>query len=177
MSANFAPSTAFTGSRTLTTAQFNIVGTIAQYLAQFWQHHILVGCAAGADLAVRQAVPSALVFRASNYPQMPRKVALVRRSIAMVHTLSTAPAPRQLLAFPAAPCPAGIVPANRWQSGFTPSGTWSTAALAAGLGVPVTVFFVPPAQLPAWAGSWLPVTVAGYTGYQYQPAATQTALF
>jgi hypothetical protein len=127
---------------------------------------VLVGCAAGADALVRAACPDAQVFSAARmFPDLPFRAALVNRSVALVWALVTRAG--RLVAFAGGPCPAYIFPARKWESGMPPSGTWSTLALAAGMGLPVVVFWCAPgpAALPAWPGwSWSPVTAGPFAG-------------
>ena len=71
----------------------------------------------------------------------------------------------QVVGFPAGPCPPACKPRRSFQGGG--SGTWGTLALAAGLGLPVVVFWggSGPVQLPPW-GHWQAVFVAGQLGWQ-----------
>ena len=96
---------------------------------------------------VLAAAPAALVF----CPSFSGPGALPARACRLVRAAGS------VLAFPAAACPAGIVPARSWRSGSPPSGCWSEIALAVGLGLPVVVVGVAvgSAALPAWpGGSW-----------------------
>ena len=113
---------------------------------------VLVGDAAGADALVRAALPTARVFAAAGS----QRAELVARSVRLVRAVAAAPAPRWLVALAGGPCPAGITPAAQWRSGRSASGTWSSAALAAGLGVPLLVVWCAPGAvaLPAWTGDW-----------------------
>lgn len=109
---------------------------------------VFVGCAGGVDAAVRSSVPGARVFRASSFSGGSFSSRLVRRSCAFVGALASLPSPL-LVSFPAGPCPAGCVPGASWVS--CGSGSWSSAALAAGCGVPVLLFL----------GSWRPSSWPG----------------
>lgn len=115
---------------------------------------VLVGCAAGVDGVVRAAVPTARVFRASAFAWqgLTWSAALALRSAAMVRELA-ASGPAALLVWPGRACPAGLRPGPAWRSGFG-SGSWATAALAAGLGVSVFVFLPAGVQPPAAWGAW-----------------------
>jgi len=114
---------------------------------------VAVGCAAGLDSLVRSACPSAQVFRASS----PRPGALVARSVSLVKAVAGSGSGSGLVVFPGCSCPSGLVPSAHSSRCFCGlgSGSWATAALAAGLGVPVVVFGVSASQLPASWGSWV----------------------
>ena len=77
-------------------------------------------------------------------------------------------------------CPASVRPASRWASGG--SGSWSSLALAAGLGLPVFVFWCgsgPPALPAAW-GAWSLVAAGPFSGawcLSPSPPAQQLPLF
>ncbi len=155
----------FSGSRSLSGQPFAQVRALATF-AQAAGASVLTGCAPGADAAARLGAPSAHVFSVQAFPGIPPAARFARRSIAFAQALAASPAP-VLLAFPAASCPVGLVPSSKPHhcfSGFG-SGTWATAALVAGLGVPVFVFFprrlhVPPHR---WGG-WLAVTSGTLAG-------------
>lgn len=164
----------FTGSR-------NFSSNYAQFIAPVVHHYqaagqpIAAGCANGADKIVRQAAPSAQVFMASNYLG-PAPARLAKRSAAMVRAVSQSQNPL-IVGFTISPCPAAVRPRGSFFGGG--SGTWGTLALAAGLGLPIIVFW--PAitwqpTLPAW-GNWQPVVVAGQIGFSLHPAGTQAPLF
>jgi len=170
----------FTGGRLLPPRFASLVGQVAASVVASGRRPA-VGCASGADLAVRQAAPGALVFKAANNSAP----ALVQRSQAMVKAVaaSAATGPGALVfGFPAGPCPSGIAPATRWRSGRTPSGTWSTLAFATGLGLPVVVFWCGQSapRLPRWrSGVWRVAVVAGVStqAWRWHPAAVQARLF
>jgi hypothetical protein len=141
----------FSGSRRLSADWAPLVGALVGSLPA--SAGVLVGDAAGADALVRQAAPAARVFVAASFVP----AALVARSVALVQALERQPAPRWLVVLPGCPCPSGILPAAVWRSGSPASGSWSAAALAAGLGIPVLVVGAP--SLPAWrGGAWSPVS-------------------
>jgi hypothetical protein len=127
----------FSGSRSV----------VPEFLASLFplvSGEVFVGCAAGVDAVVRGAFPAARVFRVSGSGRW----AFVARSVSFVRSLSAAGG--VLFSFPSGACPAGVVPASRWVSGSSPSGSWSSLALALGLGVPCLVWLpsavVPPAS-------------------------------
>jgi hypothetical protein len=133
---------------------------------------VAVGCQAGADAQVRDAwcstfdgvpweVPPILVFSWRFYPASSFVGSLARRSVALVRFVASSGPGAEFVAFPSVPCPAGLVPDSRPERCFTGygNGTWAACALAAGLGLPVSVSRLwdsgehPP--LPAWpGGSW-----------------------
>lgn len=65
-----------------------------------------------------------------------------------------------LFSFPGRSCPAGLVPVAESRSAFGGfgSGSWSSASLAVGLGVPVCLWLPEPLSVP---GSWGFVPVGG----------------
>ncbi|MCP4283907.1 MAG: hypothetical protein GY792_05585 [Gammaproteobacteria bacterium] len=159
----------FTGSRSLPRQWWPLVAGI---VASHQHQPLIVGCASGADQAVRLAAPAAQVIEAASFSGTP-VARLVKRSVAVVHAVTASPDPL-MVGFAVGPCPAGIAPARSWRSGRPASGTWSTLALAAGLGVPVVVFWCRSARatLPAW-GQWS----AASGGWQLHPSAKQLDLF
>ena len=162
----------FTGSRHLSAASAPAVAALVAS-AQASGLAVVVGCARGADALVRSACPSARVLRAAS--QSP--AALVARSVSLARLLAASPGSR-LVALPASPCSPSVRPSSSPSGCFVGagSGTWATAALAAGLGVQVFVF-APVALLPAfWSGSWSQVSPGLW---QFVPAvcAVQAALF
>jgi len=149
----------FSGSRRLSAAFAPVVsGVVASVLAG--GRSVAVGCAAGADSFVRSAAPSAVVFSASAFGS--GRAAFARRSVALVRSVAAGGVGSGLVVFPAAPCPAGLVPSARSSACFCGlgSGSWASAALAAGLGLPVVVFLCGSSGLPPW-GVWVPAASAG----------------
>ena len=128
---------------------------------------VAVGCAAGADELVRScwlgscqarpALPPCLVFARRLYPASTFVGSLARRLAALVRFVADSGPEAELVGFPSAPCPAGLVPSPHPSACFAGfgAGTWSSLAFAAGLGLPVSVLrhqvgvVVP---LPAWPG-------------------------
>jgi hypothetical protein len=112
----------------------------------------------GSAVAPVQAAAAAgghVAWWAGGGPGVPLMGRLAQRSAAMVRAVASAGGGGGVVGFPAGACPAGCVPAAAWRS--SGSGTWSTLALAAGLGLPVVVFPAgwSPGALPAWpGGSW-----------------------
>ena len=106
---------------------------------------VSVGCAAGVDSVVREffaGSPSLLVFSAKS-PRFARcgaLGALARRSAACVH--SVAPGGRGLLVvLPSGQCPSAVRPSRSFRGHG--SGSWGSAALAAGLARRVVVWLAP----------------------------------
>ena len=133
---------------------------------------VLVGCAPGADAAVRSAIPAARVFavRSGRWGDGPG--AYAARSSALVRELAQLPSPL-LVSVPGTSCPLGIIPASSWRSGTPCSGSWSTAALAAGLGIPIVLIG---SQVPATWGSGSPGNLAGIDIVWFRPLS-QLSLF
>ena len=166
----------FRGSRSLSSSWSPLVARVVAAAAPA-PARLLVGCAAGADRLVRRAAGSrAEVWAVAGGRFGSGRAAFARRSAAMVQALA-AGAGSSLIGFCSSPCPAGVVPASRWRSGMPPSGTWSSLALAAGLGVQVVVFWCAACaacRLPAWPGGrWLPAALGLAVesgGWRWEPA-------
>jgi hypothetical protein len=151
------PFCGFTGSRHLAESFKAVVVAAVKHFGA--GHYVAVGCAKGADAMVANSGAPVIVFRVrSGSPAW----AFAARSAQLVRAVRASGAAPRFVAFITHPCPAGIVPARSWKSGSPSSGSWSTLALAAGLGIPVYVFWCSPraSSLPAW-GTWLPVSVPG----------------
>ncbi len=181
----FSPSTClamvgFCGSRSLSGVWVSLVQRVAGAVAAAGLQ-VAVGCAAGADAAVRAAVPSALVFSVAGAGVAGRG-AFAARSAALVRAVASASGRRAFVGFVSSACPSCVVPsasASRCFSGAG-SGSWSSLTLAVGLGVPVFVFWcssVPP-SLPSWSGgSWVAVPSGSFAGaWRFVPAAQSLGL-
>ena len=113
---------------------------------------VLVGCARGVDAAVRGGLSGRCrlrVFRAATFGS--GRASFARRSAALVRSVVWSGG--CLFVFPASRCPAGLVPsavARACFAGFG-SGSWASAALAAGLGGRVCLWLPPVFSVPA---SW-----------------------
>ena len=118
---------------------------------------VAVGCAAGADSFVRAAAPGALVFSVAAFGS--GRGAFAVRSVALVRAVAAGGPGSGFVVFPSTPCPAGLSPSARSSACFcgSGSGSWASAAFAAGLGFPLVVFpcGFPPSSLPPW-GLWVP---------------------
>ena len=165
----------FTGSRSLP-ASFRVL--VASAVAGLAPAPVVVGCAAGADAFVRSAAPGARVFRAASFAG-PWRGRLAARSAAMVRFVAASPSPL-LVGFVSGSCPAGLVPSPAASACFAGvgSGSWASLALAAGLGVPVVVFWCGPGPValpPAW-GSWVAAGGPLVGGWRLVPPAVQLSL-
>jgi len=160
----------FTGSRHLAGAQSAIVGKVAKAIVAAGQQ-VAVGCAAGADLAVRSAVPSAQVFSVAAASS---RQAFALRSIQLVQAVAASTRPA-LIAFPTKPCALSLFPSAQSGKCFAGygSGTWASVALAVGMGVPVFVVWCGASApvLPAW-GLWELLNSGTLSG-AYRLAAVQ----
>lgn len=167
----------FCGSRSLSSAFAGLVARVVP-AAVAVAGGGAVGCAAGADSFVAAAAlaggcaASVSVFslpgRVARFagwpgPVVPSALGVSGRSAAVVRSVAcvqaVAGAGGAWCAFiSSGPCPVGVAPGRSWSSGVSPSGSWSSCALAAGLGLPVFVFWCAGGLplLPAWSGgSWL----------------------
>ena len=105
---------------------------IPAFAAMFSTASVRVGCASGVDALVRDAFPSAGVFRAG-----PRRWELAARSARLVRASGSAGG--LLIAFPSSYIvPSGCIVGRSFRGGG--SGTWGSVALALGLGYPVIVW-------------------------------------
>lgn len=131
---------------------------------------VVVGCARGIDQAARQVFPAAQVFQAAAYGT--RRGAFAARSVACVQ--SVAAAGGLWAAFPASPCPVGLVPSSKSSKCFCGkgSGTWASLAFAVGSGVPCLVFL--PSGITAPTGWGLQPLGGGW--FHVLPPAVQGAL-
>jgi hypothetical protein len=109
-----------------------------------------VGCASGIDAIIRETIGHARLFEAAGAEPWQ----FAERSAALVEACRHARGWDSLAAFPASPCPAGLIPSHSWARCFngSGSGTWATAAYAAGVGLPLVVFGS--VELPEWGGVW-----------------------
>jgi hypothetical protein len=112
--------------------------------------HVVVGCASGADLAVRSAFASGgrlCVFAVESGRWGSGRSAFARRSAAVV---AAVPAGGLLVVVPAGAAPAGVVPSRSFSG--CGSGSWGSAALALGTGRRVLLWLPSGSVPPAWAG-------------------------
>lgn len=143
----------FSGSRSLPASFAGQVRALVRSVSASGRR-VAVGCSSGLDALVRSSCPSAQVFRASSSSSC----SLVFRSVSFVRAVASSGAGAGLVVFPGCPCPSGLLPSSAVSRCFCGlgSGSWASAALASGLGVPVVVFGLSASDLPASWGSWLP---------------------
>lgn len=150
-------SVGFSGSRSPSPAAMAALAPLLPFVPSAGCR-VSVGCAAGVDTVVREFFadsPSLLVFRASapRFARAGAVGALALRSAACVR--SVAPGARGLLVvLPSGACPSGVRPSRSFRG--CGSGSWGSAALAAGLGRRVVVWLASGVVPPVWAGfSWV----------------------
>ena len=141
------PALAFSGSRHASSAAAASAAAFLPLVSGF-SGSVGVGCARGVDSLVRSAFPSAQVFSVSSFLVGGRvsRASFALRSSALVHWVVSAGG--LLVVFPSTACPAGVAPSASFRG--CGSGSWGSAALAVGLGVPVLLF------VPASLGSVFP---------------------
>ena len=150
-----ARSVAFSGSRSVVPPVLSAVCALVSPRAL-----VAVGCAGGVDAAVRSLVCGCSVFPAASFSASSWAGRLALRSAAVVRA-GAGRSPALVLVFPSGVCPAGLAPSPLVSACFCGlgSGSWASAAFAAGLGAPLLVFS--PVGVPAWgfsslgAGWWL----------------------
>jgi hypothetical protein len=116
--------------------------------------HVVVGCAAGADLAVRSEFiicGRLCLFAVDSGRWGSGRAAFARRSVAIVEAV---PSGGLLVVVPGSVSPPpGVVPSRSFHGGG--SGSWGSAALALGTGRRVLLWLPVGAVPPVWAGvSW-----------------------
>lgn len=113
--------------------------------------HVVVGCAAGADLAVRDAFTSCgrlCLFSVDSGRWGSGRAAFARRSMAIVEAV---PSGGLLVVVPGSVSPPpSVVPSRSFHGGG--SGSWGSAALALGTGRRVLLWLPAGAVPPVWAG-------------------------
>lgn len=173
----------FCGSRRLSGAWFRAAGRLAAAVtAGLAPRRVSVGCAPGADSAVRRSVPCCRVFRVSAYGS--GRGAYARRSAACVQSVGSGPG-SAYVGFVSVPCPERVRPSSSVHTCFCGggSGTWATLALAVGSGVgSIIVFWCAPGSpsLPSWGGSWVPASGRFSGGWLFVPGSgggSQLSLF
>lgn len=164
----------FSGSRSVAPA---VCAPVAAVVARLGLP-VFVGCAGGVDAAFRGFFPGASVLSAASFGS--GRGSFAARSVACVRAVSAAgsgPAGSFLgglwVSFPSGPCPAGLLPSASSSRAFcgSGSGSWASAAFAAGSGLPVLVFgFCPPA-------GWGFVSVGGGWFFSGWPASQLSLVF
>lgn len=125
---------------------------------------VFVGCASGADALVCSSLRVRPSFVVGSSAAALGRGAFAARSALLVRSLAACCPGAPFVGFVSSSCPAGVVPGRSWRSGASPSGSWSSLALAAGLGLSVVVCRVglSGASLPVWpGGSWSVCPVSG----------------
>jgi len=150
-------SVSFSGSRSPSSAAVAALSALLPFVPSV-RCRVSVGCARGVDAVVRQffaGSKSLLVFSAKS-PRFARAGAvgaLALRSAACVRSLA-AGTRGLLIVLPSGACPPGVRPSRSFRG--CGSGSWGSAALAAGLGRRVLVWLAPGVLPPAWAGfTWV----------------------
>lgn len=153
------PALAFSGSRHASSAAAASAAAFLPFVSGF-SSPVGVGCAKGVDSLVRAQFSSAQVFSVSSFLVGGRvsRASFALRSAALVHWVASAglstgaSAGGLLVVFPSTVCPAGVAPSASFRG--CGSGSWGSAALAVGLGVPVLLF------VPAALGVSFPASPA-----------------
>jgi hypothetical protein len=113
--------------------------------------HVVAGCAAGADAAVRDAFTSCgrlCLFSVASGRWGAGRGAFARRSVAIVEAV---PVGGLLVVVPGSMSPPpGVTPSRSFRGGG--SGSWGSAALALGTGRRVLLWLPIGSTPPAWAG-------------------------
>jgi hypothetical protein len=160
----------FSGSRSLPPCSVVALRSVAALVSP--SAVVSVGCARGADSLARSLFPRARVFSVASGRFGSGRGAFAARSVACVRSV----APAGLwVAFPSAPCPAGLLPSplsSRCFSGLG-SGSWASLALAIGLGCACLVFLPPGVPAPVGWGLVSP----GGGWFRFVPRAVQLGLF
>ncbi|TAE23039.1 MAG: hypothetical protein EAZ92_15145 [Candidatus Kapaibacterium sp.] len=144
-----ARSVAFSGSRSVVPP---VLASIVACVSP--RAFVAVGCASGVDAAVRASVVGCSVFSAASFAASSWAGRLALRSAAVVRA-GAARSPALVVVFPSGACPRGLSPSPSVSGCFSGlgSGSWSSAAFAAGLGAPLLVFS--PVGVPSWGFSSL----------------------
>ena len=125
------PSLAFSGSRFSGSSAATSCSAFLPVVCNF-SGSVGVGCASGVDSLVRSAFPSASVFRVQ--PPLSR-AAFAARSARLVGWVAASSG--LLVVFPVGAAPSRLSPSVSFR-GYG-SGSWGSAAMALGLGIPVLV--------------------------------------
>ena len=163
------PCIGFSGARKPASASLTALKWLSRHVPP--SAAVVVGCAPGIDQAVRSAFPTAEVFEASSFGT--GRGSFAARSIACVR--SVAAHNGLWVSFPAASCPAGLLPSSKSSKAFcgSGSGTWASLAFAVGCGLPCLVYLPPGISAPAGWG--LQAISDGWL--QHQPPTDQLSLF
>jgi hypothetical protein len=163
------PCIGFSGARKPAPASLAALKWLSRYVLP--SASVMVGCAPGIDQSVRAAFPTAQVFEASRFGT--GRGSFAARSIACVR--SVAAHNGLWVSFPAASCPAGLLPSGKSSKAFcgAGSGTWASLAFAVGCGLPCLVYLPPGISAPiGWE-----LQPIGNGWQQHQPQVDQLSLF
>jgi hypothetical protein len=141
---------AFSGSRSLSGAGLAALTSLFPLVSTGC--YVVVGCAEGADLAVRRAFDGGrlCLFSVASGRFGSGRSAFARRSVAIVESL---PVGGLLVVVPSGAAPAGVVPSRSFRG--CGSGSWGSAAFALGTGRRVLLWLPVGAIPPAWYSvSW-----------------------
>lgn len=153
----------FSGSRSPSPASLSALSSVASAVSS--SAVVVVGCAAGVDLAARSLFPSAVVLSVASGSFGVGRSAFARRSVACVSRVASAGG--VWVSFPSSPCPPGLLPSSSSSRCFSGSGSgsWASLAFAVGSGLPCLVFLPPGVACPSGWGlsslgggwwQWLP---------------------
>jgi hypothetical protein len=158
----------FSGSRSLLPCSAAALRRVSRFVSP--AASVFVGCARGADELCRSLFPAASVLSASSFGR--GRGSFAARSVACVRSVASSGG--CWVSFPCSPCPVGLLPSSsssRCFGGFG-SGSWSSLALAVGLGVPCLVFLPPAVPCPV---GWPLVSVGG-GWWVFRPSVVQLSL-
>ena len=168
-------SVGFSGSRSLSPAASAALSSLLPLVPAGVR--VSVGCAAGADLAVRSwfaGSPSLLVFRVGSGRFGVGRSAFARRSCRCVSSVA-AGSRGLLVVVPAGACPAGVAPSRVFAG--RGSGSWGSLAFALGRGRRVLLWLPAGSRPPVWAGvSWSLSAVPGGCWWLGVPAPRVVSL-
>lgn len=152
-----APAVGFSGSRSVVPS---VLPSVLAGVPASSAPSVLVGCARGVDSAVRSFFGSSPVLSVFSVSGRGRG-AFAARSAALVRAVAAASG--CLFVFPGRACPSGVVPSRSFSGGG--SGSWGSAALAVGLGVPVFLWLPSGVAAPSWlsplGGGWFSSVPSG----------------
>jgi hypothetical protein len=165
------PAVGFSGSRSLPSQSAIALRSVAALVSP--SAVVSVGCARGADSLARSLFPSAHVFSVASGRWGSGRGAFAARSIAVIRAVQSAGG--LWVAFPASPCPAGLLPSPSSSQCFSGlgSGSWASLALAIGSGLAALCFLPPGVPCPVGWG----FTSLGGGWFRFVPRAVQLGLF